>query len=427
MRLVPWRSREERVQTTTLANPAPWLLDSAGVIATYSGERVSIDRALEIGPFFSAVKLISETVGMLPLKVYRDLPDGTRVEADQHRTWGFLHDAPNPAMDATRFWATAAVHYLLWGNVFIEKLRGEDGLVNELWLWHPGEITVQWNQASLMKQFVREAGGSRQMWDQDTMLHIVGFSLDGVIGQPITKARQTLGTALARETFEGSFYKNGGMRQGALKHPKALSEQAHRNIGESFRAMFGRGAKDAHRIPVFEEGMDWIDMSMSLTDLQFVELKQMTRAEVATLFNLPLGYLGASTGDSLTYSTVESNQIQYAQLTIAPIVNAIGKALSNDASIFPQRVFFAEFALEGIYRGDAASRVAYYKGMSEVKAITVNEIRARENLPRFDEGDEIPGPVNIKPVPEQALPPPPPPPGSQAAKDLAAAAPGGGS
>ena len=114
---------------------------------------------------------------------------------------------------------------------------------------------------------------------------------------------------------------------------------------------------------------------------------------------LPVSFLNGSSGDSLTYATVESNQIQFAQVTIAPIVNALAKALFADPSIFPQNVFFPEFVIEGIHRGDMKSRVEYYEKMAGIKAITPNEVRAFENLPPLPGGDEIA-------VPPPAVPPP---------------------
>jgi phage portal protein BeeE len=69
------------------------------------------------------VSIISEAVGMLPFKVYRSLGDDEVVVASDHRAWRMLHDQPNPAMPAHRFWSTVTAQLLLWGNAFIRKER----------------------------------------------------------------------------------------------------------------------------------------------------------------------------------------------------------------------------------------------------------------------------------------------------------------
>jgi phage portal protein BeeE len=119
---------------------------------------------------------------------------------------------------------------------------------------------------------------------------------------------------------------------------------------------------------------------------EFVASQQLSATQVATLFHLPPAYLGGSTGDSLTYATVESNQIQFAQLAIAPVTNTIAKALSSDLTIFPFNAWYPEFVLEGLMRGDHAARAAFYQTMFGLvdekgrRALDVDEIRARENL-----------------------------------------------
>jgi HK97 family phage portal protein len=376
---------ETRSVSTTLANPDSWLVDSFGTSASTAGQRVSVSRALGLSGVFSAVKLISETVGMLPLKVYKDLGDRDRVEARSHRCWGMLHDAPNPLQPAHRFWSTAVAHYLLWGNIYIEKLRGQLGLVEELWLLDPALTSVQWDPNSRTKRYVQERFDGRKIWGNDEVLHIPAFSTDGIVGKsPIAVARESLGTALARETFEGHFYQRGGVLPGVLTHPGNLSEDAQKRLKESFRKVLA-----SNQWAVLEEGLTANPLSMPLQDMQFVESKNLTTRDIANIFNLPVSFLNGSSGDSLTYATVESNQIQFTQITIAPIVNALAKALALDPSIFPQNAWFPEFVIDGIHRGDMKSRVEYYEKMAGIKALTRNEIRALENLPPVAGGDDF--------------------------------------
>jgi phage portal protein BeeE len=58
-------------RSTTFRDPADWLLDALGGQSTASGIRVTNDSALSIPSVFSAVSLIADSVGQLPLKVQR--------------------------------------------------------------------------------------------------------------------------------------------------------------------------------------------------------------------------------------------------------------------------------------------------------------------------------------------------------------------
>src|SRR5436305_12346147 len=105
------RGAEYRSATTTLANPAGWLLDAFASTKTASGQRVTANRALGLAPVWAAASFIAESgIGMLPFKVYRALPDtdGEVVVAQDHRAWRMLHDQPNPVTPANRCGSTVA-------------------------------------------------------------------------------------------------------------------------------------------------------------------------------------------------------------------------------------------------------------------------------------------------------------------------------
>jgi len=363
-----------------LSSPAGWLLDGFGTNASYSGERVTRDKAMGIAAVFSAVEKISEAVGSLPLKVYRITDDDNRVEARTHRSYRMLHDAPNEGTTARAFWSTVTAQLLLDGNAFIWKERDQAGIVESLYLLDPCNMTVEWDGRS--KTFVQQNGVERNRFDADQILHVVGFSLNGIIGcSRITYCRETLGTALGRARFEGEFYAQGGHFAGVIEYPGRLGETGTANLANAMTTKHG-GAGNRHKTPVLEEGASFKQVGMSLADMQFVENSQMSLTEIATLFNLPPAYLGGPTGDSLTYATTESNSIQFAQMAVAPITTRIQAAVTNDASLLPQNVNYAEFTLEGLMRADMKTRAEYWASMKTTLNLDPEYIAARENIPQ---------------------------------------------
>src|SRR3954471_15468829 len=89
------RRRETRAQQTSgMATPATWFTEALSSGTAPSGQRVTATSAIGLAPVWAAISLISEQVGQLPLKVYREV-DGDRVEARSHRAWALLHDKPN--------------------------------------------------------------------------------------------------------------------------------------------------------------------------------------------------------------------------------------------------------------------------------------------------------------------------------------------
>ncbi|MBA3688483.1 MAG: phage portal protein [Chloroflexi bacterium] len=376
---------EERTHTTGLASPQGWLNDALGGKPGPSGKRVTTETAMGIPSVWAAVSIISEQIGQLPLKVYRRLDSGDRVEARNHRSWALLHDKPNSSTPADRFWSTIAAHLLLHGNAFLRKHRdAATGVVDEIYILAPDQVTVAYNPETGAKQFVHNPSDSvrpKRIYDETEVLHIFGTSLDGVVGLSVIQTcRGTLGTAVARDEFEGVFYARGATLSGVLQHPNKLSLEAAQNLKDSFALVYG-GSGKAHGTPVLEEGLEFVSVGSPLKDLQLVAAQNSTRTDIAVMFKLPPNYLGGSSGDGLTYATVESNQIQFALHAIAPWTNTIAKALSNDPGILPQNVFEAEFTLEAMMRGAANDRADFYQKMIAMGAMTADEVRHLENWP----------------------------------------------
>jgi HK97 family phage portal protein len=373
---------------SSLADGPQWLIDTWGGTSTSAGERISTENAMSIADVFAAINIIAEDVSQLPLNVYRDLnmvPGNSRTGielATDHRAWRMLHDMPNPYTPAHRFWSTVAVHQLLWGNWYIEKLRGIDGLVAELRLIHPSKVEVQYNPDTGEKRFlVTRYGGDQETLSSERVLHGFGLTQDGLVGMsPITQAREALGNAKARIHFEGDVYGSRPYLSGTIEHPQTIKDGGVK-LRESWRAIYGAGGKDRHGIGVLEEGAHFNAITAPLEDMQFVEAARMSKTEIAVLFKLPPAYLGGSTGDSLTYQTVESNKIQKATQAIAPVANNIAQFLSHDFGLFPFQSWYAEFTMEGMLRGDSKARAEYWKVMKELGVVSEDFIAEKENLP----------------------------------------------
>jgi HK97 family phage portal protein len=394
---VAFWNREKR-SASGLQYPSDWLTDAIGGPVASAGTRVSVSSSLGLAPVWSAVKLISEDVGQLPFKVYRDLGDGQKEEARSHRSWRMLHDRPNSFTPAGRFWSTVTVHLLLYGNAFLLKRRDESDMVAELWLLRPSEMTVKWWPMLGEKTYVHApaqmvvSGGvqdRRREYDDSEVLHIMGLSMDGLTGMSvIEQCRNPLGTAIARDEFEGEFYANGAVLSGLVEmEGRIRSDEALKRFKDSFKALYmGRGKR--HGIPVLEDGAKLKQVGSPMKDLEFVASQNMTATQIAVMFNLPPNKLGGSSGDALTYATVEMNQTAIAIDAIAPVAHTIAQAVSQDPSLLPQNVFSAEFVLDAMMRADAKSRGEFYTALTGVKAITPDEIRKRENMPALTEAQK---------------------------------------
>lgn len=369
-----------RSATSALANPSPTLFEGFTGGRTAAGRSVSVRGSVGLVPVFSAVSLIASSVGSLPLPVYRRGEDGSRERAPQHRAWRFLHDNLNDEQAADDGWETVTAHLLLWGNAFLYKLRDNPlELVDGLLPIEPKRVNVA-RTSDGVKRFVLDGKLGEPLGELD-ILHIRGLSLDGLVGlSPIQEARNALGIAAAQEEFQGQFLDGGGKPGVILRHPNRLSDEAARRLERSFDATTPGSAK------LLEENMTAEKWTMPLEDAQFLESMQFSDLRIAQLFNLPPHFLGAKTGDSLTYATTEGRGIDFVTYTLRRWLVRIEKALRRDSGVFVQGDrYFAEFLTDALMRADIETRFDAYKTAIEGGWMLPEEVRDRENLPRRDD------------------------------------------
>jgi len=389
------RGAETR-STSGLSNPADWLINAFSGARTNSGERVTIKNAIGLMTVFAVVADVSGTVGSLPLRVYRIIDD-VKTEARDHRAWRMLHDKPNPLMHARLFWSVATSNILLWGNAFLEMERSDGVSVDTLWTLDPARVTVEWNEAQKRKRFkYTEQSGAERIIEDENVIHIMDLSTDGVIGMSrIATCREGIGKALARDRFEGSFHNRGGTVRGVVEHPGKVKNT--RPLRDSWNEIYG-GSANANQVAVLEEGATFKTVQMPLSDMQFVESARLSATEIAVLFNAPPSRYGGSTGDSLTYETVEGNAIQWATQTISPVTTNIQESLEHDPALFPFNAWWPEFDLKGLMRGDSKARVEYYTGMHAMGAMHPLESRDLEGLGPWPEGEDPPWEQEVEPA-----------------------------
>ena len=375
---------------TTLADPDAWLTTALTGGTSYSGKSVTPDNSMELIPVYSAVSLLAGAVGSIPLKVYKDI-DNARATAEDYVQWELLHDNPNPEMAADEVWEMVTAHLLLWGNAFLAKERNKNGQVTALWPLKPSRCAVG-REAG--KRFFSVDNNGKRYTEKD-ILHIRGLGLDGIVGlSPIQLARQSLGKDLALEEFGGRFWSNSAHPQGVLEHPNKLNEEAAGRLKAAWHDAHGGLAKSS-KIAVLEEGMSWKATGMPLEDAQFIETQKFSLLQIALLFRVPPHMIGAQVGDSMTYATVEGQSIDFVRWSLRRWLKRIEGSLKRDQGILkPVKGLYAEFLTDDLLRGETKSRYeAYAEGIGS-RFLTVNEVRAKENMPPVPGGDDFTGKVN---------------------------------
>lgn len=349
-----------------------------------SGVSVNEKTALTSTAVFSAVDILSRTLASLPLPVYRRLQGGGKEKATDHPLYEILHDLSNPEMTSFEFRQALMGHLALWGNAYAEIERNNAGQIIALWPLRPDRMTVKRDSKGLLYIYQMPDGGQVGL-RQSNIMHIRGLSSDGIIGySPIRMAREAIGLALATEEFGARFFGNGSNPGGVLQHPGKLSEEAARRLKKSWEEMH-QGLSQSHRVAILEEGMTWQQVGIPPEDAQFLETRKFQVTEIARIFHVPPHMLGDL--ERSTFSNIEHQGIEFVVHTMRPWLVCWEQAIKRDLFMPAERqIYFAEFLVDGLLRGDIQSRYQAYAIGRQNGWLSADDIRELENMNPLPDG-----------------------------------------
>lgn len=352
-----------------------------------SGKRVNERSAMQMTAVYSCVRILSEAVASLPLNVYRYNDDGGKEKAYDHPLFRLLHDEPNPEMTSFIFRETLMTHLLLWGNAYAQIIRNGKGEVIALYPLMPDRMTVDRDEkGQLYYKYMKSNDdaptmeGSTVVLDPSDVLHIPGLGFDGLVGySPIAMAKNAIGLAIAAEEYGSKFYANGAAPSGVLEHPGTLKDPA--KVRDSWNAAFG-GSSNSHKVAVLEEGLKYTPISIAPNEAQFLETRKFQVNEIARIFRVPPHMVGDL--EKSSFSNIEQQSLEFVKYTLDPWVirweQALYRALLSDEE--KKNIFF-KFNVEGLLRGDYASRMNGYATARQNGWMSANDIRELEDLDRI--------------------------------------------
>jgi HK97 family phage portal protein len=393
------RIKEFLIRNLSLSDPKAWNPSLWNLYGSQSlaGETVTEQTALTYSAVYNAISLISGTIGALPLHLMQRKGEAKRL-ADDRVMYGVMHDAANPYMTAMAFRECLMAHVLAWGNGYAEIIRNGYGELIQLWPITPNRVTPVIVEGAL-KYRIRMPGGSDLFLDREIILHVPGLGFDGFLGYSVVAmARRSIGLGMAMETFGSRFFGEGTHPGIIVEHPSKLSAEAHSNLKASLTETYS-GLGNSHRLMLLEEGMKFQKIVIDPKDSQFLESRQFNIPEIARWFNLPPHKLKDLTKSS--FSNIESEQISFVTDSILPWLVRLEQVFNmqllseGDRGYYGRGRLYFKHNIEGLLRADSAARGAYYREMFNIGAMSINEIREKEDMDPIPGGDVHLVPLNM--------------------------------
>ena len=214
---------------------------------------------------------------------------------------------------------------------------------------------------------------------------------DGLTGYSvISLAREAMGIAASAEDYAARFYANDARPGGILSTPGRITKDSAERLKASWQDAFSGEGRS--KVAVLEEGLQWSPVSMSNSDMQFIEPRKFQINEIARIFRVPPHMIGDL--ERATFSNIEEQSIEFVTYCLRPWIIRLEKSLNN-ALFENDRTYFVEFKVDGLLRGNTQSRYAAYSTAFSNGWMCINEIRALENMNPVEGGDKYFRPLNL--------------------------------
>jgi HK97 family phage portal protein len=359
-----------------------------------SGKVVSADKAIHLSAVWACVRLLSESVSTLPLKIYARQADGSRKPATDHPVYQVLCRRPNLEMTPSRFMLMLVASICLRGNAFIEKKMIGSKLVSLVPLLPQNMVVKRLENGRL--EYTYTESGQKRVIPEKNLMHIRGFGLDGVCGMmPMREGRDVIGAAMAVEESAAKIFENGLQSSGFLSAEQALDAEQRERLRGYMQAF--TGSKNAGKIMVLEGGLKYQNVTMNPEAAQMLESRAFSIEEICRWFRVPAFMVGHADKQSSWASSVEGMNLQFLTNTLRPLLVNIEQEISR-CLLDGDDDLFAEFSVEGLLRADSAGRSAYYTTALQNGWMSRNDVRRLENMPPIEGGDLYTVQLNLTPL-----------------------------
>ena len=342
----------------------------------------TIDKAgaLNIPAVARCVNLISDTVSMIPIKLYKEeMVNGKRktVEVEDSRCDLFNLDTKD-TLDGVQFKKALVRDYLLDGNAYayINKRRN---LVKSLHYVDCDHVLINQNFDPIFKDYnIMVYGKTYKPYE---FLKILRATRNGARGIGIIEENQELlKAAYLTLKFEQSLVSTGGSKKGFIKAEKKITKEAMDSLKRAWRELY---CNTENNVIVLNDNLDFKEASSTSTEMQLNENKTSLNNSILDIFNIPVNF----------------NWETFIKTAIMPILTTIECALNRDLLLEKEKwgrqpsarmgapceqseygVFYFAFDTKEITKGDIKTRFEAYKTALESNLMQIDECRYMEDL-----------------------------------------------
>lgn len=348
---------------------------------------VTDERILQISTVWRCVSLISTLTACLPMDIFETDKSDNRSKAGLENPLArLLRYAPNQYMTAQEFREAMTMQLCFYGNSYALIERNPVGDVVSLIPLLSANMDVRLEGKQIIYKYQRDHEFAR--FRHKEIFHLKGFGFNGLVGlSPIAHACKSAGVAVAMEDQQRDFYANGAKSPKILSvGDRVMSEEQRGQVEQNFKEIAGGPVKK--RLWILEANFSAHDIGVSPQDAETMASRKFQVSELARFFGVPPHLVGDVEKSTSWGTGIEQQNLGFLQYTLQPYITRWEQNIQRWL-VKPSDLgrYHAEHNLEGLLRGDSASRASFMKAMGDSGLRTVNEMRRLDNFPPLPGGD----------------------------------------
>ena len=355
--------------------------------------------ALSEATYYACLKVLSESIGKLPLRLMQATPDTGIKPQLNHRYYRMLNERPNRFMSASVFWTYEEFCRQHYGNAYA-LIDDTDPLHPQLWPLDPEKMRVYYDDARLLNDvpdvyYVYNTASGPITYGSEEILHFKAHqTLDGLVGVSVREQlANTIEGNIKAQKMVNKMYDSGMTAKAVLQYTGNLKDASVDQLTKGIEA-YAKGemkAKGIENIIPMPLGMTLTPLSLKLADSQFLEVKQYSALQIAAAFGVKPNQVGDYTKSS--YASAEAQQLSFLVDTLLFNIKQYEEELSWKLLTDDEagNGYVPKFNTSVLLRTEFQTMVSTLATAVQSFLFTPNEARERLDLPHKEGGDALLG------------------------------------
>lgn len=371
--------------------------------------------------YFTCLKMLSETMGKLPLHFYQQTDAGRKRAKSTDMTY-LLTVRPNPFMTPSTLFTTVEMMCEHYGNGFIfidselEMTGRYKGNLKYKGLYPLDSscVTILVDNAGIFKNSDANAlyykyrdsiTNKEYILKSDEVIHIkTWYSKNGISGEPVrTILKDTISTNQQSQKVISNLYRHGMTASMVMQYTSDLDDDRVKQLQKRFADKL-TGAESAGKVIPIPLGLTLQPLTQSFVDSQFYELKKYSALQIASAFGVKPNMINDY--EKSSYSNSEQQQLSFLVDTMQYRLKMWEEEL-NAKVLLPEEAksgYFYKFNERAILRADSKTQMETLCSGVNNAIYTPNEARRYLDMDDQAGGDILMCNGNYIPVTEVGAP-----------------------